>query len=132
MEAAFALLATAVEMTEDGKLHMLNAGLDSLRGPFPGPLTVPFYLAARLIFPPEECGAAYEVEFRVFAPDGRQVGGETMRIEAPPPAPNCVTKVTLVLGFAGFAFETLGTYLIRIMIGGRSLAEVPFNVMRLE
>jgi hypothetical protein len=129
MKLAHALLALSAELTEDGRLSMLNGGLDRLAGPFPGPMMLPFFVAVKYLFTPEEVGKTYPSSVEIVAPDNKVVSS----IEGPVgvqalPIPGQPYSFSGLARFYGIPFHVLGLYEVRINADNRCLDTLPLFI----
>jgi hypothetical protein len=135
MEMAYAILALGAHMEPDGRLFLLNGGLDFVSlTQDPDLFPTPLFLAGKINFAPEECGREHEVQIDLVAPDGRVLqSAEPNRINPLIPNPPArVTKSAFVLQFSGIAFPSTGRYTFRLRADGHRLAEVDLIVKNIE
>jgi len=131
MEVGFALLATAAEMNPDGRFHILNGGLDGIRCHIPGLLTIPLYVAARLVVPPEEAGKQGQITVEMVTPDGMTLHQATEPFSLAPVVPTGVRRMNLgfVIVFNNIPLMTAGEYTFRISVDGVPVKSLPLTVV---
>ncbi len=125
MEVEFALLAAHAELAPDGRLSVLSGGLDTIRGFFPGITVYPVYFAARIVFLPDEGDKDYKVSVELLLPDGTvfEKSDQNFRPEVGPKR----TKVGFIITFFNMNIQTLGDYMIRLLIDGHEKKTLPLS-----
>lgn len=131
MEIAYAILATAAELSGDGRVHLLNGGINRVVGPFPGPLPRPLTLVACNDFAPEECGREYDIVVDVVGPDGKEVvSGKEKSGLLPPAEEGKTSRSTFFFTFLETPFESVGKHMIRIAVEGKLLKRLDLHIER--
>jgi hypothetical protein len=129
MKLAHAILAFSAELTEDGRLSMLNGGLDRLAGHFPGSMMLPLFVAVKYLFTPEEGGKTYPSSIEIVAPDNKVVSFiEGPVVVQPLPIPGQPCSFSGLARFYGIPFHVLGLYEVRINLDGRCLDTLPLFI----
>jgi Family of unknown function (DUF6941) len=131
MEIAYAILATAAELSGDGRVHLLNGGINRIVGPFPGLLPRPLTLVACIDFAPGECGREYDIVVDIIGPDGKEVvSGKEKSGLLPPAEEGKTSRSTFFFTFLGTPFETVGKHAIRIAVEGQVLKQLDLHIER--
>ena len=129
MEVSYAFVATAAELTPDGRLHAFNVGIDAVLAKLPGHSAIPLYFAAKVRLAPEEAGRTYEALVEFLAPDGTVLAKIPERQEVPPMVPPSTRGLLgLVVAFSGLPINVEGEHRFRLSLDGREVATVPLNV----
>jgi hypothetical protein len=131
MEVAYAIIATAAHMEPDGRLFLLNGGLEHIHVVYKqGVQTMLLSLAGKITFPPEECGREHEVQIELCHSDGEVIESVTPDRVTPlvPRPPSRLGTASFLLHFLGIPFRKEGRHLFRILVDGHRLREVDFNV----
>jgi hypothetical protein len=129
MEVAYAILAMAADLTPDGRLHLLNGGIDTIAGPFPGVLPVPVPLAVKVLFGAEDAGREYPGRVELVAPSGALVARAETTIRVSVPAnPQRSANGGFLLNLSAILFPVLGTYQVRIFVDDRLLKTLPLSI----
>jgi hypothetical protein len=132
MEVAYAILATAAETTPDGKVHILNGDIDTLRGPFPGVITTPLYLAVRILLTGDERGKDHSLVVRWVAPSESVVAEAKGELSSLTGAKGQMTKITSVVPFIGIVLPEVGQYTIQVEVDGQIVKALPINAEAVE
>jgi hypothetical protein len=135
MRLKFAFLADAATMQDDGTFAVIAGGFEVLRAeefPVQKPVMV---LIARLAFESEECNTKHTYTCEFLDPNGGTIFPTFVGEFSPPSHPRHPERentMTLCLNAAGATFSAPGDYAIRLSIDGKSVVDVPIEVISEE
>jgi hypothetical protein len=124
MQLGYAILAAAAYQEADGRLFVMNGGLDGLMvNKVPGAIPSSLYFAFRVNFTQEECGREHEFVIEFAAPSGAVIFNSASRVTpAPPNPPGRHGKVGALIQFLPTTFTEAGLYTLRLTVDGRELS----------
>jgi Family of unknown function (DUF6941) len=126
MEVEFAFLADAAQVSPDGKLYVLGAGVDRLMAAqFPAvhPLLT---LVVKLKLHATECERPHQVEVELWDPDGQTIGAKVETGFSAPRQPGSRPAFAqIVLSMVQLQFEQPGDYAFQVLVDGQHYKSVP-------
>jgi hypothetical protein len=128
MDVAFALIADAANVSQEGKLNILGA-FDRVHGSS-FPLTWPrMVLVTRFVASAAEYGQEKSLEIVTLDADGKRLGGATGKMRVPESQTGRQLKINHVLPMT-VTFPAPGNYSIEILVNGESKATVPLEAVQ--
>ncbi len=135
MKLAFAFLADAATITEDGCFAVVGGGFDVLQTQgFPA-VKPALALVGRVVFEAGEFGKTYLLHGAIVGPGGGAIPPDLWLSIKPfphPRDPNRANWTTICLNYQGVTFPTPGEYVFRLSIGKQVLGQVTLEVLPLK
>lgn len=134
MQVEFAFLADAAQISTDGKLYVLGAGIDQINVPEIPALIVSIFLVVKLGLQPTECDRPHTLEVLEWDPDGKPV---IQPLSIPfsasrhPSKPTHQVFVQLLANMVNQRFERPGEFGFYIIVDGIQLKAIPLLVQQI-
>jgi hypothetical protein len=131
MRFSYSILADAVSVNSDGKLHMLGAGFDGI-GSAELPANVGTLVAVvQMWATPEEQHRPHSVHAEFLAPDGKSFAAAIdvdVKVRPHPRHPGREVAAGMILNLQNVVLNEWGEYTIRLSEGGEHIGDVKFDV----
>jgi|SRR5579884_1031506 hypothetical protein len=130
MQLAYAITASAAEVTPDGRLWLLGGDFDTLAAPnFPA--THPaMALVVKLRAQPAECDREHQLVVDLIDSDGReQIHRIEMAFQPRQAAPGKRIGVNLVMNIVALQFPKPDDYSFHILVDDEEVGVVPLSVV---
>jgi hypothetical protein len=129
MEVDYAIIAKFARLGPEGEVSLMDGGLTTLVGPIPGIFPVPFYLATRISFRPDECGRPYRLAIDLADHTGNVIDSSESTVT---PTQGRRPSVATVLQFNGVNIPAAGDYAVRVLLDGTVVKSVPLFIDELD
>lgn len=135
MRIEYAFLADSAQVSRDGKLYALGAGIDRI---FAERLPVThtyMSLVVRLRLHPMECDRSHHLEIEMWDPDGGRLGPKLetdFRVGRDEKEPSRDRHAQMVLNFYGVEFPREGDYAFHIAADGNHLGHLELFVRKVD
>lgn len=131
MRLTYAFLATAAEISPDGKFYVLGGDFDTLQAarlPLVQPVIA---VVLRFAVAPEESRVERQMHLSLHRPDGELIGEATEFPIIPTPISTQPTReagLCVVVNLLTTTFSDLGTYSVRISVDGQEVGNLPLHI----
>lgn len=131
MEIAHILVAGTAHMEPDGRLFVINGGLEGLnivRAGQAAPLQI--HLVGKILFDPAECGIEHEIVIDLLGPDRVVLDTAPLNRITPvlPIPPMRKGSTAFLLQYVGLPIRVAGLHSFRVSVNERVLTELDLNV----
>jgi len=136
MEIEYAFLARYADLSSDGTLSILGAGLEVVRAPS-FPRTLPLAVVARLN-DINDASVPIVLEFDATTTEGKSILAAPfvipLELHRLPPADKVTSDKSgnVVLGLAGFLIPSPGEYILRLKLTGESVLDRVFRLTAVQ
>jgi hypothetical protein len=134
MKLAFAFLADAADIRNDGQFSVVGGGFDMLRASSFPAVKYAMALVGRVEFEPAEINKSYSLHSEIIGPNGIAIPPDlwlTLKPFTNPVAPNRPNWTTICFNYQGVSFPTPGDYFLRLSIDKMILDQVTISVLPL-
>src|SRR5689334_18263476 len=124
MELAYAFLAEAIEVNEDGRFFAFGGGIEGVQGKSLPAVLPSVAVLAKIRVAKDECNAAHRLRVSAVDPDGNTIAHPHDSVFGPLLEPGELRPYTthvVGLTFRGMPLKSEGVYSFRICIDDREL-----------
>lgn len=131
MEPVLFTTAEYATVSHDGKLA-ISGIFDSIQAA-EFPANAPrMYLVALFRAQPAEYEEVYDLRFRLYSPEKKELIDLNTAGEVPYSDHNLSVLMNQIVTLNNVSFEAPGTYTFAVMLNGREVATLPFNVVQMK
>jgi hypothetical protein len=128
MDITCAMLASYVEMAQDGRVHIIGGDVDTLRAPvgsFPVTMGTPLFLIVKLMYPEQEANQTYRFKVELVGPGGNTIDLGEHPLPVGPVPPGRAAKVGFIISLQGTTFPAPGQYVLRVLQDRAEIRRLP-------
>lgn len=130
MDLDYAFLADAAEVSSDGKLYALGAGVNVIRATKFPVMHPHLSLVIRLRLHPTECNREHRLDVELWDPDGKSLARLDGKFGAAQPEAHGTRPafVQMVFNYVNTEFLRPGDFAFHVLVNGQHFKELPVFV----